>query len=115
MALVIKKTNQIQEGVRHASGSRTGVRAAADFTIALGFAPTHIKVTNLSDRVMAEQVIDANLGTSNAEGKLTVAAGTVTYADCGITLTDDEKGFTVDVSVVGLETADDDVIWEAWA
>jgi len=114
MALASKTTNPIQEGVRHLSGSRTGTRTAADFTITLGFTPTHIKVTNLTDRVMADQIIDSALGTSNAEGKLTVAAGTVTYADCGITLTDDAKGFTVDVSTVGLETDDDDVIWEAW-
>lgn len=114
MALTSKQNNPVQEGVRHASGSRTGTRAAADFTVSLGFTPTRIKVTNLTDRVIADHTVDSALGTANAESKLTVAAGTVTYADCGISLTDDGKGFTVDVSVVNVETADDDVIWEAW-
>ena len=116
MALVSKKINPVQEGVRHASGSRTGVRAAADFTIALGFAPTHIRVVNLTDRIDALQIVNSDLdGSSNAKGLLSIATGVVTYAATGIALTDDGKGFTVTVATVGLETADDDVYWEAWA
>lgn len=116
MALVSKKINQIQEGVRHLSGSRTGVRAAANFTIALGFAPTHIRVVNLTDRIDALQIVNSDLdGGSNAKGLVRIATGVTTYANTGIVVTDDEKGFTVTVATAGLETADDDVYWEAWA
>ncbi len=116
MALVSKKVDPILEGRRYAHGSRTGVRTAANFTITLGFLPTHIRVTNLTDRVEALQVVDANLdGGLNAKGLLQVAAGTTTYADTGITVDASEKGFTVVVATAGLETDDDEVIWEAWA
>ena len=116
MALVSRKINPIQEGVRYASGSRTGVRAAADFTIAVGFTPTHVRVVNLTDRVEALQIVNPDLdGGSNAKGLLKIATGVQTYVATGITITDDEKGFTVVVATAGLESADDDVYWEAWA
>jgi len=115
MALASKTTNPIQEGVRYLSGSRTGTRTAADFTITLGFTPTHIRVTNLTDRIEALQIVNSVLDSgSNVKGLLQIADGTTTYVDTGITLDDSEKSFTVDVSTVDLETANDDVIWEAW-
>jgi hypothetical protein len=116
MTLASKKINQVQEGVRYASGSRTGVRVAADFTIALGFAPSHIRVVNLTDRIDALQIVNSDLdGGSNAKGLIQIATGVTTYAATGIVVNDDEKGFTVTVATAGLETADDDVYWEAWA
>ena len=116
MALVSRKINQVQEGVRYASGSRTGIRTAADFTIALGFAPTHVRVVNLTDSIEALQIVNSDLdGGSNAKGIIQIATGVTTYAATGISLTDDEKGFAVDVSVINIETANDDVYWEAWA
>ena len=106
----------MQEARRRACGIRTGTRTAADFSIDLGFTPTHICVRNLTDRVEGFMILDAALdGGSNAKGVKTVAAGTKTYADVGITLDADARGFTVDVSVAGLETDDDDVYWEAWS
>jgi len=116
MALVNKKINPIQEGVRYLSGSRTGTRVAADFVVVLGFAPTYVRVTNLTDRISALQIVNPDLdGGSNAKGLVTIATGVTTYAATGITVTDDAKGFAVDVSIAGLETPDDDVFWEAWA
>lgn len=116
MALTSKTNIAIQEGRRFVWGSRTGTRTAANFTIALGFTPSHIRVVNLTDRVEALHRIDAALdGGSNAKSQVTIAAGTRTYAAAGIALTDDGLGFTVTVATVGLETDDDDVIWEAWS
>ena len=116
MALASNKVDPILEGRRYAYGTRTGTRTAADFTITLGFTPTHIRVVNLTDRVEALHVVRAELdGGSNAKSLVQVAAGTTTYVAAGISLTSSTKGFTVDVSVVGLETDDDDVYWEAWA
>ena len=116
MALVSKKINPILEGGRYASGSRTGVRVAADFVVALGFAPTHIRVTNLTSRAVALHTVNSDLDASaNVKGLLQIATGVLTYVATGISLTDDEKGFAVDVSVAALETADSDVVWEAWA
>ena len=115
MALASNQVQTVQESKRYAWGTRTGTRTAADFTIPLGFTPTHIRVANLTDRIFALHIVDAALGTSNVESIKSVAAGTTTYEDCGITLTSDTKGFTVDVSVANLETDNDDTYWEAWA
>ena len=114
MALVETKVDAIQEGVRYSWGTRTGTRSAADFTVTLGFMPKKIRVVNLTDRIEATHVVDANLGTANAESLVTVAAGTRTYAAAGISVTDDGLGFAVDVSVAPLETDNDDTLWEAW-
>jgi len=100
-------------------GSRTGTRTAADFTITLGFAPKYVRVVNLTDRVEAEYWVDSNLdsASSNVKGLKTVAAGTRTYEDIGITVLPTEgasgRQFTVDVSDANLETDDDDVVWMA--
>lgn len=99
---------------KYACGARTGTRTAGDFTITLGFTPSKVRVVNLTDRVDATYWVGAALdGGSNAKGLLQIADGTTTYADVGITVGD--RDFTVDVSVVGLETDNDDVLWEAWA
>jgi hypothetical protein len=108
--MALATTHFTDGGVKNSSsGSRTGTRVAADFEIVLGFSPRRIKVTNLTDRVSAEWFAE-----SPASSQLkTVAAGTRTYEDCGVALNDEGNGFTVDVSVAGLETDDDDVVWEA--
>lgn len=135
MALATRsQVNSPAEGRRYASGTLTGTRTAANFKVTLGFIPSYIKVINLTDQVKGEQFIDANLGTVNAEGILTIANGTVTYADVGIAYSLNEyvaevitngavttlevlagPGFSVTVATAGLETDDDDVYWEAWA
>ena len=116
MALVEKTVNPIQEGRRFAWGTRTGVRTAADFTIQLGFQPTHVRVTNLTDQTEALHIVEPNLdGGSNAKSLLTVAAGTRTYAAAGISVDQEKMQFTVDASVASLETDNDDVLWEAWS
>lgn len=115
MALVSTTHKVIQESQLYFRGTRTGTRTAADFTIALGFTPTRIRVVNLTDRIEADHQVAAELdAASNAKSLLTIAAGTRTYVAAGIALTSDGKGFTVDVSVASLETDDDDVLWEAW-
>jgi hypothetical protein len=114
MALVEKKVDPIIEGRRFAWGTRTGTRTAADFTVTLGFQPTHIRVVNLTSRAEALYIVEPNLdGGSNGKGVLTVAAGTRTYADVGISLTSDGLGFAVDVSVATLESDNCDLYWEA--
>lgn len=116
MPLVSTNLSTMQEARRKACGIRTGVRTAADFSINLGFTPTHIKVCNLTDRIEALMILAAPLDAgSNTDGLLTIATGVRTYVDVGITLDTDERGFTVVVATVGLETDDDDVYWEAWS
>jgi hypothetical protein len=116
MTLAASQATPIIEGRRWTYGFRTGTRTAADFSITLGFTPTHIRVVNLTDRIEALHVVNAALdGGSNAKSLLTVAAGTRTYAAAGIALDADTKGFTVTVATASLETDNDDVYWEAWA
>lgn len=120
----LKKFDPIQEATKYSYGIRTGVRTAADFTITLGFKPIAIHVVNLTDRIEATHYVDPspvvgsdtyglNAG-ANVYSLLTIANGTRTYADAGITLTSDGLGFTVDISDATLETDDDDCFWEAW-
>jgi hypothetical protein len=115
MALVSKKVDPIIEGRRLSWGTRTGTRTAEDFTITLGFQPTHIRVVNLTTRAEGLHIVDPALdGGANVKGILTVAAGTRTYAATGIAPTADGLGFTVTVATASLETNDSDVYWEAW-
>ena len=116
MTLASKNLSAFQEAQRHACGIRTGTRTAANFSIDLGFTPTYVHVRNLTDRVEGIMIFGAALdGGSNAKGIKIVSAGTKTYADVGITLDADERGFSVVVATAGLETDDDDVYWEAWS
>lgn len=120
----LKQFTQIQEGTQYAYGIRTGARAAADFTINVGFHPTKIRVVNLTDRIEAVHYVDptAIVGTdtygldagANAKSLVTVAAGTRTYEAAGIALTADGRGFTVTVATKTLETDNDDLFWECW-
>jgi hypothetical protein len=93
-----------------------GTYTAADFTITaddgLGFTPKKVKVLNLTDRTETVAYINSGLGTSNAEGLKTVAAGTRTYAAHGVTV--GTRKVIVDVSVAGPITDDDDFVIECW-
>ncbi len=109
MTLAAQQDNVSGPAQFRAKGSLTGVRTAANFTLTLGFNPKYVKVTNLTDRITAEWFED----TGNALQLLTIAAGTRTFADCGVTVADNVV--TVVVATVGLETDDDAVVWEAWA
>jgi hypothetical protein len=125
-ASYLKKFDPIQEAPKYSYGIRTGVRTAGNFTITLGFKPIKIRVVNLEDRVEAVHYVDpapipAPATTTygldagaNAKSLVTVAAGTRTYAAAGIALTSDGLGFTVTVATAGLETSNDDCLWEAW-
>lgn len=123
-ASYLKKFDPIQESGRYAYGIRTGVRTAADFTITLGFRPIKIRVVNLTDKIEATHYVDPSpvTGTTtygldagaNAKSLLTIANGTRTYEAAGIALTSDGLGFTVTIATKGLESDDDDSLWEAW-
>ena len=114
--MATSQTNRGPDQAQYATGTRTGTRTAADFTITLGFTPTRIVVRNLTDRITAVHYVDAALdGGNNVKSLKMVAAGTTTYEDCGITVGADGRSFTVDVSVASLETDNDDTVWEAFA
>lgn len=107
MALTTTQNNPVSGLARRTTGYRSGTRTAADFTITLGYAPTYIRVINMTDRDQGEWFADATAATQ----LLTVAEGARSYADCGITVSG--KTFTVDVSTVDLETDNDETYWEA--
>ena len=123
-ASYLKKFDPIEEATKYSYGIRTGVRTAADFTINLGFKPIAIRVVDLTNRIEATHYVDPAPVTgsttygldagANVKSLLTIADGTRTYADAGITLTSDGLGFTVDISDASLETDDNDCFWEAW-
>jgi len=107
MTLAAQQSNVSGGTLFRASGSRTGVRTAGNFVLTLGFDPQYVRVMNLTDRVIAEWFAD----NGNATQLKTVAAGTMTLADCGISVADNVV--TVTVATAGLETDDDVVVWEA--
>ena len=101
----------------------TGTYTAADFTITaddgLGFTPTKVLVRNLTDRTETLAYLDAAFiaGTravATDEGLKTVADGTRTYADHGVA-NPAERELTIDVSVAGPITDNDDFVIECWA
>lgn len=103
MALVATQDNTVASS-KVARGTRTGTRTAADFTITCGFEPKYVKVTNVTDRISGEWFSDGSQ-------LKTVAAGTRTAEDCGLSVSG--RTFTVDVSVATLETDNDVCVWEA--
>ena len=106
--------------IRYATGSRTGTRTAANFTVQVGFQPKKVRVINLTDRVEAEYFLDSNLDATsgNVKALKTVAAGTRTYETMGVVINSTEgasgRSFTVTVATGSLETDDDDVVWECY-
>jgi hypothetical protein len=109
MALV--QTKQIADNPRrYYREVRSGTRTAGDFDVVLGFIPLKVEVTNATDRISA--IWHSDVLTPNALQLLTVADGTRTYADAGITVT----GMTVnvDISDAALESDNDVTIIEAW-
>ncbi len=110
MALVSSEVMRETELPQFICGVRSGTRTAADFTITVGFAPKKVRVINLTDRVEAVYWVNSNL--TATYGLLTVADGTRTFADVGISVSN--RSFTVDVSVAGLEADNDEVLWEVW-
>lgn len=116
MTLAASQITPVLEGRRWTFGTRTGARTAANFTITLGFRPTHIRVVNLTDRISALHIVDSALDAGdNAKSLLGAAVGTVTYAAAGIAVSANGRSFTVTVATASLETDNDDVYWEAWA
>lgn len=119
MALASVQDNYADGAMHYAYGSRTGTRTAADFSLDLGFKPRKIRFINATDLAVFEMYFDSNLdGGSNAKGVKIVdtGAGTtdITYADIGVTLGADERSVDVVVATGGIETDNDDVLWEAW-
>jgi len=101
----------------------TGTYTAADFIITaedgLGFTPTKVLVDNLTDGNSTLGYLDAAFiaGTdavATDEGRKTVTAGDRTYADHGIAVTG-KREITIDVSVAGPITDNDDFVIECWA
>jgi ABC-type taurine transport system ATPase subunit len=100
-------------GLHYAQGILYGTYTAKDFTVTLGFNPKKVRVVNLTDRIEAIHYVNALLDAgNNAKSLLTVAAGTVTYEAAGIAVSG--KTFTVTVATKGLQTDNDDVLYEAW-
>jgi len=100
----------------------TGTYTAADFVIdasdGLGFTPSKIHVLNLTDgnETTAWNCAAFNASTSMAatdEGLKSVTAGDKTYADHGIAVTG-KRELTIDVSVAGPITDNDDFVIEVW-
>lgn len=89
---------------------RSGTRVAADFTVAPGFNPLKVCVRNATDGASAEWHSD--LPTPDALQLKTVAAGTRTMEDCGVTVLDGV--ISVAVATAGLETDNNVTIIEAW-
>ena len=108
MTLTARQDNINGAAEYRAKGSRTGTRTAGNFSITLGFNPKYVRVTNLTDRISAEWFEDIG----NSLQLKTVAAGTRTFEDCGIAVTDNVVAVTV--ATATLETDDDSVVWEAW-
>lgn len=93
---------------KHTLVIRSGTRAAADFEVDIGFRPTKVLVTNLTNQVSAQW----DHVSGNAKQLVTAATGDRTYEDGGIAVT--AREVAVDVSVKNLETQDSVVLIEAW-
>lgn len=89
---------------------RSGTRTAANFTVTLGFEPLKVEVTNVTDKISA--IWHSDDPTPNALQLLTVANGTRTHEDCGVSVTG--KVISVTIATKTLETDDDVTIIEAW-
>ena len=109
MALT-QRTYIADTGQRYHREVRSGTRTAADFTVTLGFNPKKVQVTNVTDKISA--IWHSDVPAPNSFQLLTVADGTRTYEDCGVSVT--ANVITVDVSVKTLETNDDETLIEAW-
>lgn len=112
--MALTSTQKNSDGPRrHAFGSRSGTRTAANFTVSPGFVPNYVRVINLTDRVQAEWFAGIGSGLDTTKELVTVAAGTRTYESGGIAVDSATGDITVTVATKGLETDDDDVVWEA--
>jgi hypothetical protein len=100
-------------GLHYASGVLYGTYTAANFTITLGFEPKKVRVVNLTDRVECIQYLSSVLDAgNNAKGLVRAANGDTTYAATGIVISGNT--FVVTVATNGLQTDNDDVLYEAW-
>jgi hypothetical protein len=72
-----------------------------------GIKPSHVKVTNLTDRVSIEAVY------GSASGLLTEAAGTRTYVAHGLTL--GERSLGISPSINSIITSGDTITVEVWS
>jgi hypothetical protein len=114
MALAATQQNQLA-AVQCARGSRTGPRTEpATFDITLPFNPKVFRFVNLTDRIEAtwfdEQLVP---GAGNTAQLLTVAAGTRTFADAGISVANNVA--TVTKATATLSADNKACFWEAWA
>lgn len=103
------QVNETGSQTFRAYGSLSGTYTAANFTVTLAFSPVYIKVVSLTSRIQGEWF----LVNGNATQLLTVAAGTRTLADAGISVTG--NAFTVTVATASLDVSNDTVFWEAYA
>ena len=77
-------TNRYDKGdyPGYATGTRTGTRNPSVFAVILGFAPTHVRVCNLSNGVEANHAVDSNLAITAYTGG-TITSGTVDLGTTG--------------------------------
>lgn len=73
----------------------------------MGIKPTHVKITNLTDRISMEAIY------GSTSGLLTVAAGTRTLAAHGLTFTD--RSLSITAATNSLLSTNADVLIEVWA
>lgn len=108
MAVVIAQSNNAS--VSNVSvGRASGTYTAADFTITLGFKPRYFRIINLTDRVQCEwfegmAAGDCLLRAANGDTTLVTTDGITVNADGTV---------SVDVSVNGIMTDNDDIAWYA--
>jgi hypothetical protein len=83
------------------SGSFTASDIVLDAAAAtgLGIKPNHVRITNMTDRKSVEAVY------GSVSGLVTVANGTRTYAEHGLTFAD--RSLSIDVSVLDVITSND--------
>lgn len=107
MALVTSRENAATYP-KHTLVIRSGTRTAADFDVDIGFRPTKVLITNLTNQVSAQW----DHVSGNAKQLVTAITGDRTYEDSGMDVVGRE--LAVDVSVKHLETNDSVVLIEAW-
>jgi hypothetical protein len=103
-----------QNATQVCRGSRTGTRTEpATFDITLPFNPKRFRFLNATDRIEAEWFDETLVpGAGNTAQLLTVAAGTRTFADAGISVANNVV--TITKATATLSADNKACFWEAW-
>lgn len=92
-----------------AVGRGSGTYTAADFVITLGFKPRYFVIENVTDRVKCEWYE----GMASGDYIKTVAAGTRTLETSDGVIVNTDGTVSIDVSVDGIQTDNDQIAWMA--